>query len=128
MKTTVAMFKGMGRGVKALQAFNPGDYIMVCELLVLSEADTVVVNSTELQHYTFKFNETQDCLVLGDGEIFNHDGAPNVFYEIIEQSGRKMMAFLALTIISAGEQLFIDYTADTKVDVSSYIAAKSMVE
>ena len=118
----------MGRGVQALTYIPEGNYVMVCELLVLSEGDTKVVNTTELQHYTFKFNESQDCLVLGLGEIFNHSDTPSVSYKLIDKDGRKMMAFTALRTIFAGEQLFIDYNADTKVDVSSYIAAKSMVE
>src|SRR5665213_2381554 len=128
MKTTVAMFDGMGRGVMATSPIPQGNVVMICELLVLDQHDTRMVNMTELQHYTFKFNESQDCLVLGLGEIFNHSDTPSVSYKLIDKDGRKMMAFTALRTIFAGEQLFIDYNADTKVDVSSYIAAKSMVE
>lgn len=130
MKTQVTIFKGMGRGV----VVAAGDYfipsnskIMVCEILVLSTKDTVVVNTTDLQHYTFKYNKTQDCLVLGDGEIFNHSDTPNVSYRLKNKYGRKVMVFTALRDLFPGEQLFIDYNADVKVNVLSYTDAKSLV-
>ena len=94
--------------------------IMECELLVLSESDTAAVNCTDLQFYTFKYNDTQDCLVLGHGEIFNHDSSPNVGYKLAEIDGRKVMQFYALTDIEPYSQLFIDYSADTKVDTTAY--------
>ena len=128
----VALYEGMGRGVQAITTMMVGEIIVACELLVLSETDTPIANQTELQHYTFKYNDTQDCLVLGHGEIFNHDDQPNVKYDLMDftQGGqtRKMMVFTALRTIHAGEQLLIDYGADIKVDVQSYINSKSMME
>lgn len=123
----VQMFKDMGRGIVATQGIPKNTVIMECEILVLSESDTKVVNQTDLQYYTFKYNETQDCLVLGLGEIFNHDDTPNVNYQLVEKDGRKMMVFTTIRDIYRQDQLFIDYTEDVKVDTSGYINNPSMI-
>jgi uncharacterized protein len=111
---SVQMIEGMGRGVIAERDIKLGEIITNCELLVLNKPDTSSVNQTELQWYTFVFDKTnkQDCLVLGDGEIFNHDDNANVLYGLIDWDGRKLMRFQAARDIKKGEQLFIDYRAD----------------
>lgn len=130
-----------GRGVYANKPLFKGDTVMVCELLVLSSHDTQVINKlTDLKHYTFKFTDENDCLVLGDGEIFNH--APtssnigysiidvvvaNVAYHLEDFFGRKRMVFVVTKDVSEQGQLFIDYGADTNVDTQSYIDAKSLI-
>lgn len=116
-----------GRGLYASKIILPGETIMVCELLVLSAEDTPKVNQTELQFYTFKYTETQDCLCLGLGEIFNHSDTANVTYRLIEADGRKMMLFEATTFITSGAQLFINYAADTSVNTEEYIKTPSLI-
>ncbi len=110
----------MGRGLFALQDIPAQRIIFTAELLVLSPADTVTVNTTDLQYYTFKYNDAQDCLVLGDGEIFNHSDTPNVGYKLIDFDGRKLMAFYTLRDVQQHEQLFIDYSVDVAVAVITY--------
>lgn len=117
---TVMVSPEMGRGLYATRDLAAGETIMDCELLVLSETDTPIVNSTDLQWYTFKYDKQRDCLVLGLGEIFNHDDAANVNYELVLVDGRHMMRFSTNQPVVAGDQLFIDYTADADVDVSGY--------
>jgi SET domain-containing protein len=120
---SVQMIDGMGRGIIAEKDIKRGEVITNCELLVLSPEDTIKINETDLKWYTFTFNaETnQDCLVMGDGEIFNHDDDANVLYGLIEFNGRKLMRFQASKDIKRGEQLFIDYGADVKkVDIEGY--------
>jgi SET domain-containing protein len=90
------------------------------ELLVLNKEGTAKVNETDLKYYTFKYNDEQDCLVLGDGEMFNHSDTPNIGYKLIDYDGRKVMMFYTLTPIKQYAQLFIDYNADTKVKVQDY--------
>lgn len=124
---SVQMIEGMGRGIIAERDIKLGEVITNCELLVLNKTDTGLVNQTDLQWYTFCFNETQDCLVLGDGEIFNHDDNANVLYGLIDFDGRKLMRFQAARDIKAGEQLFIDYRADTTVNVEGYLNNGSLI-
>jgi len=110
----------MGRGLYAVHNLGPNMLLFTAELLVLNPEDTKKVNETDLQYYTFKYNEDQDCLVLGDGEIFNHSDIPNTCYKLIDFDGRKVMAFFTLRPIEQYEQLFIDYSADIQVDSNSY--------
>ncbi len=116
-----------GRGLYATRAIDKGETVTLCEILVLSPEDTPKVNDTDLKYYTFVYNEKQDCLVLGHGEIFNHSDTPNVSFQLIDVNGRKMMQFKALEFISLDTQLFINYNQDTDVSVQDYIAQKSLV-
>lgn len=124
----IKMFEAMGRGIVANYRIITGETVASCEILVLNELDTVIINTTDLKHYTFKYSETRDCLVLGDGEIFNHADVPNVSYSLETIGDRKLMVFKALKDIEAGEQLFIDYSADTMVDTAEYLKNKSLID
>lgn len=122
-----------GRGLYATQDVDANTVIMACEILVLSENDTPLVNMTDLKYYTFKFNDTQDCLVLGLGEIFNHDDYENVIYNLEDltdsETGltRKVMVFKSKCPIFSGEQLFINYNADIAIDSAAYKNQTSLV-
>jgi SET domain-containing protein len=120
---SVQMVEGMGRGIIAEKDIKRGEIITNCELLVLSPEDTVKVNETDLKWYTFTFDAQtkRDCLVMGDGEIFNHDDDANTLYGLIDWNGRKLMRFQASRDIKQGEQLFIDYNADVdKAEIEGY--------
>jgi SET domain-containing protein len=112
--------KEFGRGLYASQNLTPGVILFTAELLVLSPSDTIKVNDTDLKYYTFKYNDEQDCLVLGDGEIFNHDDSPNVGYKLGKYADREVMFFFVLKPVEKGSQLFIDYSSDIKVDATKY--------
>lgn len=124
---TVKVTNEMGRGLYATRIIKAGEVVSQCEILVLSEIDTAIVAETDLKYYTFKFNELQDCLVLGLGEIFNHADQPNVSFELVDFEGRKVMQFKALSNIETDAQLFIDYNSDTQVETEDYINTKSLV-
>jgi SET domain-containing protein len=125
MKTYIKMTEEFGRGVYAERSITEGEVVEIAEVLLLSEQDTWAVNQTGLKDYTFvvsenldyTFTDNQDCLVLGNGELYNHSATPNVKYELINLNGRKQMYFTALRDIKPDEQLFIDYNADTKRQV-----------
>src|SRR5271166_1405941 len=105
-----------GRGLYATNIIKKNKVIMQCEVLALSEFDTVLVNQTDLKFYTFKYEGKKDCLVLGDGEIFNHADNANVGYILQLLDDRKVMVFYALTDINPNYQLFINYNADIAVN------------
>lgn len=127
MKYSIQTNDTYGRLVESNQLISRGEIVAVCEILVLSKLDTITVNSTALQYYTFVFNSYQDCLVLGDGEIFNHDDKPNVSYTLEPFDGRQRMVFRALIDIPANSQLFINYAADSQIDTAGYINNKSLI-
>lgn len=126
---SVQMIEGMGRGIIAERDIKLGEVITNCELLVLNRRDTMLVNDTCLEYYTFCYNieESTDCLVLGDGEIFNHSDEANTLYGLISFDGRHLMRFQAARDIKKGEQLFIDYTADSLVNVKDYLNNGSLI-
>lgn len=112
----IKMYPDMGRGLEALHTINKGIIIAEFEIIPLSKFDTYVINTrTQLGQYTFELNSKQDCLVLGDGGLFNHADTPNVGYAVVEVSGRLKMRFWALGDINTGDQLMIDYKADCRV-------------
>lgn len=116
----VAVTPEMGRGLYAARNIDAGVVLFVAELLVLSERDTKMVDLIDLQYYTFKYNDKQDCLVLGDGELFNHDNDANVKYELQDYGDRKVMVFTTTKAVKADEQLMTNYSQDVVVDIKSY--------
>lgn len=116
-----------GRGLYATRPIQKGETIMICELLVLSQDDTKVVNSTSLKYYTFKLDSNRDCLVLGDAELFNHSDQPSISYKLEPLESRQVMKFTATRDIKEGEQLFIDYNEDTCIKVDQYLNNKSLL-
>jgi SET domain-containing protein len=103
-----------GRGLYAATDLQGNKILFSAELLVLSEQDTRTVASTELRDYVFTFDERRDCLVLGDGELFNHSDVPNVGYKLGKHAERTVMYFYTLVDVTAGSQLFIDYKKDLR--------------
>jgi SET domain-containing protein len=113
MKKTIIKFtEEFGRGVYAEESISVGQWIELAEVLPLSEKDTQLVEQTDLKYYTFKFSENTDCIVLGNGEIYNHSDDANTSFDLINLNGRTMMLFKALKDINAGEQLFTNYNQD----------------
>lgn len=112
LKTIIKVTEQFGRGVYADQNITAGQWIECAEILALNTADTVQVNNTDLKCYTFTLDETSDCLVLGNGELYNHSDNPNVEYKLINLNGRNQMVFKALKDITNGDQLLIDYNGD----------------
>lgn len=119
-KYQIKYTKDMGRGLFSNIFYYENSTVFQCELLILSENDTLVLELTDLKYYTFKYNDTQDCLVLGNGELFNHSDTPNIGYRLVRHDNRQVMEFYTLRDIDTNEQLFIDYNADCKVDTLSY--------
>jgi len=113
---SIQIIEGMERGIIAERDIKQGEIVSDCEILVLSPSDTARVNETDLKCYTFVFdkNTKQDCLVLGDGEIFNHSDDANVLYNLIEWNNRKIMRFQTSKDIKKGSQLLIDYRTDVE--------------
>ena len=118
---TIKMTEKYGRGLYASRDLYANEIVEVAEILILSTSDTIKVNETDLQYYTFVFNSNQDCLVLGNGEIFNHDDNANVVYNLVQYGDRVKMVFKTIRDVPAGEQLFINYTQDTQVDATEYV-------
>jgi hypothetical protein len=117
-----------GRMIIATKNIPRNTIIEICEILVLSKEDTALVNKTDLQYYTFVYNQFQDCLVLGNGEIYNHSDDANVKYDLLLIDDRIKMVFTSVCNITAGDQCFTNYSQDDlNIDASGYINNKSLI-
>jgi hypothetical protein len=114
MQHYIKQCETFGRGLYATHDLQPGQIIFSAELLVLSAEGTLKLQATELRDYVFTYNATQDCLVLGDGELFNHSDSNNVGFKLGKHGERTVMYFYALQPIEANQQLFINYADDLR--------------
>lgn len=131
MLTVLKFTEAKGRGLYAAQDLKAGTIIELCEVIVLSVRDTALLRETALKHYTFTYNAAQDCLVLGNGEIYNHSRRYNVSYmlnRVHPHEERLGMQFVLTRDVAQGEELCIDYSADVDdIDTEEYINSKSLV-
>lgn len=129
MNIFVKVTEQFGRGLYTVTEITKGAVLMKCELIVLEGWDSRLIQTeSELGNYLFKYDNEKDCLVLGEGSLFNHSPEPNCGYMLEMVNGRKLMTFYALRHIQPEEQLFIDYTADDKtVNVEDYLKTKSLM-
>jgi uncharacterized protein len=93
-----------GRGVFATRAFAKGETVEHCPTLELPEDEVV----GQLGDYVFGSNEDEHevILLLGYGMLYNHSPDPNCEYV---QEAPRVIAFVTLRDVKAGEELMIDY-------------------
>ena len=111
----------MGRGVIAHQDMKSGSLVMACPTLILSKRDTEIIQKTELKYYTYALNPNRDIIAFGAASLLNHSDEPNLKYELAFEDNECYIKFYAIRDISSGEQLFIDYRSDSKIDINEYI-------
>lgn len=104
--------KEKGRGVFTKEAIPAGTQIEVSPVLVLSGADTSIVDKTKLHNYIFLWGvrETRSCIALGFCSIYNHAYEPNCEYEM--DFDAETMAIKTRRDIKKGEELSINYNGD----------------
>jgi hypothetical protein len=127
MNTYVKATPEFGRGIYTITPISKGSVIAQCEIIVMDEQSSFIVSDTCLVNYVFKFKDNQDCIVLGEGSLFNHKEVPNVAFKLETINNRSLMVFYALDTIKPDEQLFINYSQDTAVDTDKYMSAKSLM-
>ncbi|WP_341843386.1 SET domain-containing protein [Chitinophaga caseinilytica] len=110
--------KEKGRGVFTREAIPAGTTIEVSPVLVLSNSDTQIADTTKLHNYIFLWGvrETRSCVALGYCSIYNHSYEPNCEYEM--DFDAETMAIKTRRAIKKGEELQINYNGDPE-DVSS---------
>ena len=93
-----------GRGVFATRAFAKGDAVESCPTLEVHGDDV----SGRLGDYVFGSPESEDYVVLtlGYGMLYNHSYEANCEYI---QDGPRVITFVTLRDVKAGEELTIDY-------------------
>ncbi len=109
--------KEKGRGVFTKEAIPAGTTIEVSPVLVLSNSDTQIADTTKLHNYIFLWGvrETRSCVALGYCSIYNHSYEPNCEYEM--DFDAETMSIKTRRAIKKGEELQINYNGDPE-DVS----------
>lgn len=92
-----------------MRPFKAGRTILRCEVIVLNQKDTKIVDQTILGSYIYDLGRGKSAIALGFGSLFNHNVNANVDYEIEIRNNRIMIKYTANRSILPGEQLFINY-------------------
>ena len=101
-----------GRGVFTDRPIGSGELIERCPVLELPAEDRRALRGTALYDYYFDWGaDGRDlALALGLGSIYNHSFAPNARY--VKRYRERLIEFLALRAIAAGEEILINYNGD----------------
>jgi SET domain-containing protein len=113
-----------GRGVFTTELIPAGTTIEIAPVIVLNQADRVVVDTTLLHDYIFEWgiDEKQAAVALGYVSIYNHSVDANCTYD---------MDFVHQTIqiqtkrdVSVDEELCINYNGDGVTNKPVWFDAK----
>lgn len=125
-KTSVQVFEGMGRGIRAERDFKDGDIVEETPVVVVDPEESKRLNQCILNLYRFGWGPEATCLALGIGSLFNHSKDHNIGYG--PNFLKKTMIFRATRDIRKGEQLFINYGYDAISSFKNYLREKSELQ
>ncbi len=105
----VVHFPGKGRGVVALRSFAEGELLERAPVIAVPAREVPSLSATTLSRYYYEWGPQDDCaaIPLGFGALYNHSFEPNTRYEFCEDE--RVIQYLALRAIDAGEELTINY-------------------
>jgi len=111
---TIAPSPKRGRGVFATERISMNTTIEIAPVIVLSKEDRQIVEQTLLYDYIFEWGEDQKlaAVALGYVSIYNHAVHPNCSYDMNEED--QTISIITLKDIEIGEELFINYNAETE--------------
>lgn len=98
-----------GRGVYTAMPIKKGDVIEVCHIIKLPKEELPIIHKTVLHDYYFLWGENMDqcVLALGYGSLYNHETIGNA--EFILDFGQMTIDFVAITDISPGQEITVNY-------------------
>ena len=105
-----------GRGVFTTEAIPEGTTIEIAPVIVLSEADRAIVDTTLLHDYIFEWGEEdrKAAVALGYVSIYNHHVDANCRYDM--DYDHMTIQIQTKRAIAADEELCINYNGDGVVD------------
>ena len=96
-----------GRGVRTVRAFQAGETVESCPVLVVPQRQLEALDTTDV--YSYYYDWSGDAAVaLGYGSLYNHSKTPNADYILKEE--QLSIAIVAVTDIAEGEEVTIDYS------------------
>lgn len=108
----IAETPARGRGVFSLRAFQVGEIIEVCPVIVLPAQDVPHLEKTHLYNYYFQWgdDEAQAAITLGYGSLYNHSYMPNAWYEMDFEAAT--ITVICIAPIAAGDEITFNYNGD----------------
>jgi SET domain-containing protein len=110
--STIAVAPSMihGLGVFSRRAFDAGEVIEVCPVVVCPVPDETHLEQTAMRGLYFHWTDDAVAVALGYGSLYNHAWEPNARYEPDVEAG--VIRFLALDAIAVGEEITVNYTGE----------------
>ncbi len=99
-----------GVGVFAARAFDAGDLLECCPVIVCPPPDEALVEQTSLRGLYFTWKDDAIALALGFGSLYNHSWQPNAAYE--HDYRRRLVVYRAVRPIAPGDEVTINYTGE----------------
>jgi len=101
-----------GRGLFAAVSFEPGELIATYPLLILSKEDTAAIRGTQIHHYVFYVDETEQgemraAVAFGLISMCNHSAEANAEFAI--DADAQTVTLSARTAIPIDAEILIDY-------------------
>lgn len=120
----IAPTAAMGRGVFTAEAIDTGIIIERSPVIIMQAEERKLLDQTLLHDYIFEWGELKDkcCMALGYVPVYNHSYQSNCEYEMDYDNG--LISIKTIRLITAGEELFINYNGDWNDTTALWFDAK----
>lgn len=109
MKYEVTIIPAKGRALKALKRISADEIILENHVLIISN---ISLNDEILRSHVMHYYGKQNCIMLGEATLVNHDDNPNCEILIVLDKKLPKVVLIAKRPIKKGEELTINYGPD----------------
>jgi hypothetical protein len=109
IKYEVTIIPGKGRALKALKRILADEIILENHILTISD---ILLNDEILRSHVMHYYGKQNCIMLGEATLVNHDDSPNCEVLIVLDKKLPKVVLIATRPIRKGEELTINYGPD----------------
>lgn len=101
-----------GRGVFTTEDIEEGVLVEVSPVIVMSQAERLLLDQTLLHDYIFEWGEQKDqcCMAMGYVPVYNHAYQSNCEYGMDYE--QQLISVTTVRPIKAGEELLVNYNGD----------------
>lgn len=119
-----ALTEEMGFGVFSSDDIDKDTIIEISPVVVMSGEERKLLDRTRLHDYIFEWGELKDrcCMALGLVPVYNHSYRSNCEYEMDFEN--EQIIIRTVRMISAGEELFINYNGTWNDSTPLWFKAK----
>jgi len=105
----IAPVPDKGRGVYTSEDLVKGTIIEVSPVIVMSQAERLLIDKTKLHDYIFEWGPHRDkcCMALGYISVYNHSYGSNCEYEMDYEYDT--ISIKTMRAIPAGDEITINY-------------------